>query len=103
MLKTQKEDNKLKNGLVRIKSLPCSLPFSNDKYEHPTPEEVKFLIESAGWTQREVAMIVGVNYTVKGGSPTIRRWKADIGSSSHRMIPYASWRLLLLSAGCARY
>lgn len=90
------------DGLAEIKKRPCSLPFSDEKYVPPTSEEVQLLIESAGWSQREAALIVGVNYTPKGGSPTIRRWKAIKSSSSHREIPYSSWRLLLITAGCDR-
>ena len=45
----------------------------------------------------KTARLVGVNYTIEKGSPTVRRWKTTTGKSE--TIPYSAWRLLLLAAG----
>jgi len=90
------------DGLEVIRSRACALPFADENYIPPTSEEVRLLISAAGWSQREAAMIVGVSYSIQKGSPTIRKWKSPVGTASHREIPYASWRLFLIHAGCDR-
>lgn len=82
-----------------ISERPCALPFSDDRYRAPTADEVRSLIELMGWSQNDVARMVGVNYDPKKGSATVRRWKAKEGDKHAREIPYAAWRLLLISAG----
>ena len=71
--------------------------YSDDRYVHPTPQEVDALIKMTGWKQVQVALLTGVNYTVEKGSPTLRRWKVATRETS--TIPYSSWRLMLLAAG----
>lgn len=68
-----------------------------DGYEPPDADTVSALIDIVGWSQNQVAMLTGVNYNPKKGSPTVRRWKTK--SDEHRQIPYAAWRLMLVAAG----
>ncbi|MCW9024070.1 MAG: hypothetical protein OQK73_05255 [Gammaproteobacteria bacterium] len=86
-------------SLTAFKNRPCALPYCHPDYVPPTPEEVAALTELAGWSQRETALIVGVNYNPKKGSTTVRKWKAPVSSPEHRAIPFAAWWLLLEAAG----
>ena len=79
-----------------------SLPFSNPDYSPPEPEEIKALISFAGWSQSEVARIVGVHYVKGKGSSAVRKWYAPKESNDYRPINYAAWRLLLLHAGIVK-
>lgn len=88
--------------LEALKQKPCCLPFANENYAPPTASEVRALIALTGWSQNDVAKITGVSFDPKKGSPTVRRWKAKEGDKHLRTIPYAAWRLLLLTANCAR-
>lgn len=88
----------LPKTLLAFRNLPCSLPNSGGGYVPPTPEEVKRLIELAGWSQTEVARLVGVSFSSKG-STAVRKWKTPVDRSEYRVIPYAAWRHLLCCAG----
>ncbi len=85
------------SSLSDFKTRSCALPYCSDGYEPPTPEEIGDLIRLAGWSQREVALITGVNYNEKG-STTVRKWKSS-GGKEARAIPYAAWRQMLEVAG----
>jgi hypothetical protein len=85
------------SSLSALRDLPCALPYCSAGYCHPTPKEVGSLIRLAGWSQREVALIAGVNHNQKG-STTVRKWKTESGNES-RSIPYAAWRQMLEVAG----
>lgn len=91
--------NGLPSALDGFKNRPCALPFSNENFTQPTPEEVARLIELAGWSQNDTARLTGVSWNPKKGSSTVRRWKAPEGKPDSREIPYSSWRLLLLYSG----
>ncbi|MGJ0490056.1 helix-turn-helix domain-containing protein [Methylobacter sp.] len=78
---------------------PCALPFSHPDYVPPTPQEVDRLIKLKGWSQSEAAALVGVSFSPKKGSSTIRKWRTKPESDDARPIPYSAWRLLLLYAG----
>lgn len=82
-----------------FRNRPCSLLFSDPKYTQPEPQEVAQLIRLAGWSQNQVANLVGVNSDPKRGSSTIRKWKSHKAKDDHRPIPYSAWRLMLLHAG----
>ncbi len=82
--------------LEAIRNHPSALP-SQLGYIAPNAETVNALIQIMGWTQNQVAIITGVNFSDKKGSPTVRRWKTT--SKDHRQIPYSAWRLMLLVAG----
>lgn len=77
---------------------PCCLPYSDQRFEPPTAQDFRDLVALTGWSQSVLANLVGVGYSEKSGSTTIRKWKTDIGSKEARGIPYAAWRLLLLAA-----
>ncbi len=82
--------------LEAFRNHPSAKPFA-EGYEPPDGGTVAALIDVMGWSQNQVAMLVGANYNPKKGSPTVRRWKTD--SDEHRQISYAAWRLLLVAAG----
>jgi len=55
-----------------------------------TPTNLRALIESRGWTQKQAADACGV------AERTLRGWLVeDIDSASHRDCPLRSWRKLL--------
>ena len=55
-----------------------------------TPANLRALIESRGWTQKQAAEACGV------AERTLRGWLVeDIDSASHRDCPLRSWRKLL--------
>lgn len=83
--------------LQAFKNRACSLPYYDPGFELPTPEEIKALLKLTGWSQKQTALITGVNWNSKG-STSVRRWKAPRESDSHRQINYAAWRLMLLAA-----
>lgn len=91
--------NALPQTLQAFKNRPCAMPFTNDSYVPPEPEEVAQLIHLAGWSQNTAAKIVGVKWSTDKGSSTIRKWKSDKAKKDHREIPYSAWRLMLLYAG----
>jgi hypothetical protein len=86
-------------SLEAFRNRPCALPFYDPGYEPPTPGEVDALIKLAGWSQNQAAKITGVTYNPKKGSTTIRKWRTRVESREHRAIPYAAWRLMLVTAG----
>lgn len=57
-------------------------------WETPTPDDVRELLRSQGWTGSVAANIAGVH------SRTVRKW-----TGGEREIPYAAWRLLVMEAG----
>ncbi|WP_370164393.1 helix-turn-helix domain-containing protein [Marisediminitalea sp.] len=72
---------------------PCCKLFGDEKYQPPTVEELKTLLEMNNWTQRDVSILVGVSLS------TVKKWSLSENSSGHRNIPYSAWRLLLIYAG----
>lgn len=85
-------------SLKDFRHMPCALRFAEAGYSRPTPGEVDALIRAVGWSQSEVAKLVGAHSNDKG-STTIRKWRAPLDSPEYREIPYACWRLMLLAAG----
>ena len=85
--------------LAAFAALPCALPYTDERYRPPTPEQVAALIRLAGWSQNDVARLAGVGFNPEKGSPTVRKWRAPPESTAHRPISYAAWRLLLIYAG----
>ncbi len=81
-----------------FKQRRCTLPIFHPEYIPPTPEEIQALITLGGWSQVQVAKLVGVGYKPNKGSTTVRRWRSPVDSPSYRQIPYAAWRLLLCYA-----
>ena len=91
--------NSLPVTLDAFRNRPCGLPYSHENYRPPEPSEVKALVKLMGWSQSNVAKLVGVTYNPKKGSTTVRKWQTDKGSAEYREIPYSAWRHLLV---CAR-
>ncbi len=72
----------------------------NDGYVRPTPQQIKSLRVIMRWSQVDVAKITGSSYNAeKNYSSTVGKWEQPITSIDNRTIPYATWRLLLLTAG----
>jgi len=89
----------LPKTLNAFKNRNCSRLYTDDLYQAPTPEEVNQLIVLSGWSQNDVAKLVGVRWDTKKGSSTIRKWKSDKAKKDYREIPYSAWRLMLIYAG----
>lgn len=79
----------------------CMLPYNHPSYKEPTPEDVKQVIESGRLSHKEIAALLGISYTTRFKSSTIRRWYSP-SKNSFRRIPYPTWRLLLIYMGAAR-
>ena len=75
------------------------LKYSDFGYKHPGPADVKSFIEISGWSHKKFANVVGVNYSDKKGSSTIRKWCSNLKLESYRKIPYSAWRLALVESG----
>ena len=82
-----------------LKRRDCARLFVDPAYKPPTAAEIKALIKLAGWSQNDVAKLVGVSYDPAKGSQTVRKWQTDETKPEHRPISYAAWRLLLIHAG----
>ena len=60
-----------------------------------TPANLRALLASAGLTQQAAADLLGVD------GRTVRKWLADVDSTSHRDMPLKAWRKLLNGTGLA--
>lgn len=87
--------------LTKVRGTGATQLYTSPAFEQPTPDQVDALIKGMGWSQNDVAKLVGVAYNPKKGSTTVRKWRASTDSPEHRAIPYAAWRLMLLEAGLA--
>lgn len=54
-----------------------------------TPANLRFLIESKGWTQKQAAAIAGTTEV------SVRRWLMPIDTESHRDMTLKKWIELL--------
>lgn len=54
-----------------------------------TPANLRFLIESKGWTQKQAAAIADTTEV------SVRRWLMPIDTESHRDMPLKKWIELL--------
>lgn len=91
------EDTPL-TSLSAFRGLPSSLKYDTGEYVPPTPAQIKSLRHLMGWSQTDVAKIVGVKYNAKGAS-AVRKWETAVGSKEHNQISYSAWRGLLIKAG----
>lgn len=79
---------------------PETLNKPNNGWVRPTPLEVRALIVYLGAQQGKEKLTGSEIANIVGADPrSIRRWTAPVDSSNSKNIPYAAWRLLLLSAG----
>ena len=92
-------DHVLPETLEAFRNHPSALPYTAPGFRLPTPQELKQLRNIAGWSQTQIAKLVGAPFQPKKGSTTVRKWQTDANHREHREIPYAAWRLLLLYAG----
>lgn len=86
-------------SLSAFKNLPCSNSF--DEWEPPEPEQVKALIDLSGMGRKQWAALLGVTYSEKHGSTTIRKWCMKKTAKDYRQVPFATWRLMLIYTGVA--
>jgi hypothetical protein len=84
-------------AIAAFKNLPCAKPFS--EWTPPEPEQVKALIELSGMNRRHWADLLGISYSDKHGSTTIRKWCMNKDAKDYREIPFSTWRLMLIYAG----
>ncbi len=89
------------NALHAFKQRKCIKLCTAPDHEAPTPDDVKELRRLMGWSQNDVAKMVGAKYNPQKGSTTVRKWCANMESNIYRQIPYPAWRLLLIYAGIA--
>ena len=54
-----------------------------------TPANLRFLLESKGWTQKQFAEKMGVTLL------TVARWVADISVKNHRDMSHQQWLIAL--------
>lgn len=93
------DDDVVPTTIEAFKNHSSSRPFNDALFRLPNPAEIKALREIMGWNTRKTARLLGINYTVEKGSPTLRRWQTEVDKKEHRSIPYAAWRLMLICAG----
>lgn len=84
--------------LSAFKGLPSSLKFITGEYIPPTPTQIKALRHIMGWSQTDVAKLVGVSFNHKG-STAVRKWETATDKKEHNKISYSAWRGMLLAAG----
>jgi hypothetical protein len=84
-----------KGNLKEWYNRACCLLYVDEGFKHPTPDEIRELQRLNGWSQIDMAKLVGVSFNEKSGSTTIRKWCSPLNSKEHRAIPYSAWRLLL--------
>lgn len=84
--------------LAGFKNRAFSKTAESGEYEPPTPQDIKALRQLMGWSQTDVARIVGVSWNHKG-STAVRKWETAIDKKEHNKISYSVWRGLLCRAG----
>ncbi len=78
---------------------PAILAPANAGFRQPTPEELRQVIkrcyrpDGGTFSGSDVADLTGTT------SRTVRRWTSFGDDDTHKDIPYAAWRLLLIAAG----
>lgn len=85
-----------------MRNRPCSLHPTNPAYIKPTPDDVRTVRRLARLSQRQAAMLVGVQFNHKG-SNTVRKWETAEDSAEHREISSTAWRQLLYAAGVVSF
>jgi DNA-binding transcriptional regulator YiaG len=84
-------------SIEAFKNRSCGLGIEHPDFMRPTPEEVKALRLSMGFSQMELAKLTGVSWGKKGAS-SVRKWETVEGKEM-RSISLSSWQLMLLKAG----
>lgn len=69
------------------------LLFDDPAFSMPGRDDIQAIMRMYGLTGSKVAKILGVD------SRAVRRWIVSEDHLSHRQMPYASWRLLLVTVG----
>lgn len=86
-------------SLQAFANLPCALSYIEPGYMPPEPEQIKALLDLSGLNRRQWAEVLGVTYSDKHGSTTIRKWCMDKSAKDYREIPYSTWRFMLAVVG----
>ena len=94
---TYSTSSSLPQSLDAFRNLPSSSHF--ESWQAPEPEHIKALIELSGLNRRQWAALLGVSYSEKHGSTTIRKWCMNKTAKDYREIPFSTWRLMLIYAG----
>ena len=77
----------MQSGLF-VSTLLSDIIMSNFPEIGYTPANLRFLIESKGWTQKEAAQKLGV------ADITLRQWLMAVDVKSHRDMPLKKWNEL---------
>jgi DNA-binding transcriptional regulator YiaG len=80
-----------------FKNRPCGLGVEHPDFVLPTPQEIKSLRILMGFSQVDLAKLVGVSWNSKGAS-SVRKWETIEGKEKRSISPSA-WQLMLLKVG----
>jgi DNA repair protein RadC len=80
-----------------FKNRPCGLGIEHPDFVLPTPQEIKSLRLLMGFSQVDLAKLVGVSWNSKGAS-SVRKWETIEGKEKRSVSPSA-WQLMLLKVG----
>jgi hypothetical protein len=69
-----------------------------DRVQQPTPAAVRAARKTAKLTQAEASLMVA-DVPAARAERTWQNYEADVGKSTHRAIPLATWELFLLLTG----
>lgn len=86
------------SSLDEFKVLNCAKHHAAQEYEPPTPDQVRLLIKLTGWTQKDIGMMTGMQYSSKG-CRMVSRWTS---LTNPVQVPFLTWRYLLNCAGVVR-
>lgn len=80
-------------GLDQDPNPATLLPFSAPDFVEPTEVDLRAVMKRFGLTGSQVASFTGIK------PRNTRKWTSPKDTKSHVQIPYASWRILLITCG----
>ena len=85
--------------LTTFRALSSSLGINSPGFTHPTRQEVRDLIQAAGWNHIDLRRLLGVSYSAeKRFSPTVSSW-TQVDKLKPSKIQYDTWRFMLIMSG----
>ncbi len=90
------------DDLKELLASNCCKRFDTGIWEPPTHAQWSVILKHLGWSQRDYAAKLGLDWNEKDGCKSFRRWKADpekVSANGYAKTPYTAWRLLLVEAG----
>jgi hypothetical protein len=80
------------SGRPRGPTATSMQPFDSPGYTQPLWTDIRAVVECLGLSGSQIGTLLGVN------SRTVRRWTSPPDNQNSLPIPYAAWRLLLITA-----